>query len=47
MLIPEIMLQQFGLFLNEDDGEPTYLLGNTGGTDNNWYVFGDIAITNE
>ena len=36
-----------GLFQNEDDESPTYLLGNTGGTDNNWYVFGNITITNE
>lgn len=35
-----------GLFYNENDGKPTYLLGNTGKTDDNWYVFGNINITN-
>ena len=34
-----------GLFLNEDDENPTYLLGNTGKTDDKWYVFGEINIT--
>lgn len=35
-----------GLFLNENDQNPTYLLGNTGGTNDKWYVFGKINITN-
>ncbi len=35
-----------GLFYNEDDEKPTYLLGNTGKTDDNWYVFGKINIEN-
>lgn len=35
-----------GLFLNENDEKPTYLLGNTGKTDDNWYAFGEIQITN-
>lgn len=35
-----------GLFYNEQDTKPTYLLGNTGKTDDNWYVFGKINITN-
>lgn len=35
-----------GLFLNENDAQPAYLLGNTGGTDDKWYVFGKINITN-
>ncbi len=35
-----------GLFYNENDEKPTYLLGNTGKTDDNWYVFGNINITN-
>lgn len=35
-----------GLFLNEDDENPTYLLGNEGKTDDKWYVFGEININN-
>ena len=35
-----------GLFLNENDEKPTYLLGSSGGTDDKWYVFGEIEITN-
>ena len=35
-----------GLFYNETDENPTYLLGNSGGTDNKWYVFGEIFINN-
>jgi len=35
-----------GLFLNEEDEQPTYLLGNTGKTNEGWYVFGEINITN-
>lgn len=35
-----------GLFLNEEDEKPTYLLGNSGKTDDKWYVFGEIEITN-
>ena len=35
----------FGLFLNEDDDNPTYLLGNEGKTDDKWYVFGKLNIT--
>ncbi len=35
-----------GLLLNENDVQPAYLLGNTGGTDDKWYVFGKINITN-
>lgn len=34
-----------GLFLNENDENPTYLLGNSGKTDNKWYVFGKLDIT--
>ena len=34
-----------GLFLNEDDENPTYLLGNSGKTDDKWYVFGELNIT--
>lgn len=34
-----------GLFLDENDESPTYLLGNTGKTDNKWYVFGEVDIT--
>lgn len=34
-----------GLFYNESDEKPTYLLGNTGKTDDKWYVFGKIDIT--
>ena len=34
-----------GLFLNENDESPTYLLGNTGKTDDKWYVFGELNIT--
>lgn len=33
-----------GLFYDESDENPTYLLGNSGGTDNKWYVFGEILI---
>lgn len=35
-----------GLFYDENDNNPTYLLGNSGKTDNNWYVFGNIKINN-
>lgn len=35
-----------GLFYNENDENPTYLLGNSGGTDDKWYVFGEIFINN-
>lgn len=35
-----------GLFLNEEDENPTYLLGNSGKTNDKWYVFGEIYITN-
>lgn len=34
-----------GLFLNENDEKPTYLLGNSGKTDDKWYVFGTLNIT--
>ena len=34
-----------GLLLNEDDENPTYLLGNSGKTDDKWYVFGELNIT--
>lgn len=34
-----------GLFLNEEDEKPTYLLGNSGKTDDKWYVFGELNIT--
>lgn len=34
-----------GLFLNENDEKPTYLLGNSGKTNDNWYVFGTLDIT--
>ncbi len=34
-----------GLFVNEDDENPTYLLGSEGKTENNWYVFGDVKIS--
>ena len=33
-----------GLFLNVDDEQPTYLLGNSGKTDDRWYVFGELQI---
>ena len=33
-----------GLFLNENDEKPTYLLGNMGKTDDNWYVMGNVKI---
>lgn len=33
-----------GLFLNENDEKPTYLLGNAGKTNDNWYVFGNLQI---
>ena len=33
-----------GLFYNEDDEKPTYLLGNTQKTYDNWYTFGNINI---
>lgn len=33
-----------GLFLDEKDEKPTYLLGNKGNTADNWYVFGEIEI---
>lgn len=33
-----------GLFLNDNDEHPTYLLGNAGKTDDRWYVFGYIQI---
>lgn len=35
-----------GLFLNENDENPTYLLGNSGKTKNKWYVFGEVSIEN-
>ena len=35
-----------GLFYNETDENPTYLLGNSGGTEDKWYVFGEIFINN-
>lgn len=35
-----------GLFYNEKDENPTYLLGNTGKTEERWYVFGRINVTN-
>ena len=33
-----------GLFKNETDENPTYLLGSEGGTENKWYVLGDVNI---
>lgn len=33
-----------GLFLDENDNKPTYLLGNTGITNDRWYVLGEINI---
>lgn len=35
-----------GLFLNENDEKPTYLLGNTGETDDRWYVLGYLEVEN-
>ena len=35
-----------GLFYNDTDDNPTYLMGSTGKTDKNWYVFGDVTIDN-
>ena len=33
-----------GLYENDEDQNPTYLLGSEGKTENNWYVFGDIEL---
>ena len=35
-----------GLFLNEDDDNPTYLIANTGKTDENWYTIGNVTVRN-
>ena len=35
-----------GLFYNDNDEKPTYLLGSTGKTVDNWYVYGQININN-
>lgn len=36
-----------GLYLNESDENPTYLLGSQGKTDNNWYIFGEINLDSD
>ncbi len=36
-----------GLYQNETDENPTYLLGSEGKTGNNWYVFGDIELVSK
>lgn len=41
---PGNYILSIGLFLNENDENPTYLLGNEGKTDDKWYVFGKIQI---
>ncbi len=33
-----------GLYKNDDDENPTYLLGSEGKTEDNWYVFGEIEL---
>ncbi len=33
-----------GFFLNENDEKPTYLLGNSNKTEDNWYVFGKVKL---
>ena len=35
-----------GLFLNEDDDNPTYLLANKGKTEKNWYTIGNVVVRN-
>lgn len=35
-----------GLFLNEEDNNPTYLIANDGRTEENWYKIGNITIKN-
>ena len=35
-----------GLFYNDEDEKPTYLMGSSGKTKDNWYIFGKISITN-
>ncbi len=34
-----------GLFVNEEDENPTYLLGSEGKNANNWYVLGDVNLS--
>lgn len=41
---PGKYIMSVGLFLNENNKEPTYLLGNTGKTKNKWYVMGEVTI---
>lgn len=33
-----------GLFYNEEDENPTYLIANKGKTENNWYVIGNVTV---
>lgn len=33
-----------GLYKNDEDKDPTYLLGSDGKTENNWYVCGEIEL---
>ena len=35
-----------GLFANENDDNPTYLIANNGRTDENWYSIGNVTIKN-
>lgn len=35
-----------GFFLNEDDEKPTYLLGNSNKTEDNWYALGKVKVEN-
>ena len=35
-----------GLFLDENDDNPRYLIANTGRTDENWYTIGNVTIRN-
>lgn len=35
----------YGLYYNENDENPTYLLGNTGKIENKWYLLGEIDIS--
>ncbi len=35
-----------GLFKNDIDEAPSYLLGSEGKTENNWYLFGNVTINN-
>ena len=35
-----------GLFLNENDDNPRYLIANNGRTDENWYTIGNVTVKN-